>query len=1215
MADRGDTHYHVPKLNAWFALSSILLLVAAVWMVIDDWDRSWKDYQRDFFELELERAEAALNAPDAQAALATEAELAVELEEAEQALVAKQAEIDELEEELRLAKGEQFVASNAEKLAKQEYNWTRFEYEEGLATKEQLDDWATELSTASGEKEVADGVVKDLENRIKALYAERDAVERRMKAATKDIDLVRKKVDKLDPQDMPTKIAEVIRDFPGLDFIGPNIKVRKVVLSDLTFELNFTQKPRIDMCQTCHMAADLEGYDEGVEEPFRSHPNLDLYLSAKSPHPLNEVGCTICHRGSGESLHFVRADHRPTDEAEADEWYDEYHWHKQHHWDYPMLSSDYVEASCVQCHKDSMELIADDAPTVTEGYRLFERYGCYACHKVDWFPTKRRPGPSLKGVMQKTDRAFIASWIADPRGFRPSTWMPQFFHLENWPDDEIVVESSNFGTGPGIMGQQWNDTMVTAITAFLESRAVPQPALPIPDGIEGDATRGREVFTISGCLACHNMAPFPGGEEPAFGELALRNRGTNEHGPNLRGVATKITPEWLYHWIEDPSAYWSETRMPDLNLEPQDIADIVAYVFEDPDGYFHEVPDDWSPAETPYDRVALEELARWWFGNRTREQFQESFQNEWSPENDGQLLVDVGEKLVLGHGCHSCHEISGLENQMPIGTELSTWGSKTVDKLDFGFMPEFLEEQNGWTHHQTEEFKKYREGWIEQKLREPRSYDRPLPAVAAETDDRVRVKNPVERLKMPWYDFEEDEIQAISTFVVGQVKDEVQRARMKPTPGQLGMDKGLRVIRQKNCASCHLIQPGEVTFTDEDGMQQTVAGQILEFDSDEFTWPPMSGTEDFHRFLASYEDYIEEDAEELIIQLLRPEPGIGGVGDTVIVEGVENVDDVKITPAWGGDFVNLVVGYYRNVWGYDEESDSDFSKTADPDGRVQDVDGEWRDYSGEEITKVRWTFAPPFLFHEGYKLQRDWFHQFLLDPYPLRKQMRVKMPKFNWAEGEAGAVADYFANAAARDYPVRYARHALLENDMTPEDAAAAAAEAGISVSADVIQDIVDGYQPAIDASFPKLAGWASQDEGFQIPSPVDPNYEAIGPRAASAFESQMDAHPNFWSGLARLTGPEGPNCFQCHFLNGVPPNAEGPIAWAPDLRNVRDRLRPDWVREWLTDPAKIYPGTAMPANFPSDQDQYQDVWPKPSAEQIEDVLFWLFNLDRAPSE
>ena len=56
MADRGDTHYHVRKLNLWFTLSSLLLLVSAVWMVLDDWARGWKHYQREFRQIEIARA-------------------------------------------------------------------------------------------------------------------------------------------------------------------------------------------------------------------------------------------------------------------------------------------------------------------------------------------------------------------------------------------------------------------------------------------------------------------------------------------------------------------------------------------------------------------------------------------------------------------------------------------------------------------------------------------------------------------------------------------------------------------------------------------------------------------------------------------------------------------------------------------------------------------------------------------------------------------------------------------------------------------------------------------------------------------------------------------------------------------------------------------------------------------------------------------------------
>jgi cbb3-type cytochrome oxidase cytochrome c subunit len=86
----------------------------------------------------------------------------------------------------------------------------------------------------------------------------------------------------------------------------------------------------------------------------------------------------------------------------------------------------------------------------------------------------------------------------------------------------------------------------------------------------------------------------------------------------------------------------------------------------------------------------------------------------------------------------------------------------------------------------------------------------------------------------------------------------------------------------------------------------------------------------------------------------------------------------------------------------------------------------------------------------------------------------------------------------------------------------------------------------------------------------------------------------------------------QCHYLRGASPTQSTPIAWAPDLDHARERLRPDWVREWLTEPSKIYPGTAMPANFPLDQEQWQEFLTAPSAQQIEAVLTWLFNLDRA---
>ena len=1186
MADRGDTHYSTSKLNLWFTVSAVLLLIAAVWMVLDDWNRPWKQYQREFRTMEIERARERLAEADAVASLAREEELQGTLSEAEARLAQQQDAIQAAEDELVLLDADLYNKTTYAKKVKQNYNWDRWEIEEKRLHKDDPTFEATEIAETEAELAAAQLAQQDAEALVAAKQAEIaqlkaavTTVEDEIKAATKNIDLARTKLAAIAPEDAPTKVANIIRDFPGLDFIGPSIVVKKVLPPNLTFELNFTKKPRIDMCQTCHLPIENAGFED-EEHPFKSHPNLDLYLSAKSPHPTSAVGCTICHRGSGEALDFLRVDHRPSDEEEGKEWYDEYHWHKKHYWDYPMLSSEHIEASCIQCHKDSMELIADDAPQVTEGYRLFERYGCYACHKVEWYPTKRKPGPSLKGIAQKTDKEFVAQWIKDPKAFRPSTWMPQIFHLENYAPDQVIAKSE-YGTGRDIMGDEWSDAALASVSAFIMSRASEEEAAPIP--VEGDAERGREVFRVAGCLACHNMAPYPGAEPENDFDPALMQRDENEHGPNLRGIATKVTPEWLFAWIKDPSAYWSETRMPDLRLPDQDIADIVAYMTEDPDGYFGQVPEGWVAGDVAYKRDVLEEQARWFFNRTLKSELDRRFAEEWS--DDQALLEVIGERFVLAQGCHSCHEISGLEDAQPIGTELTNWGSKTVDKLDFGLIPEILAQKHGWSHHDVEEFKQYREGWLEQKLAAPRSFD------------QGKIKNPTERLKMPWFDFDEQEISAISTFVVGLVDDEVSRAKMVPSAAQAQMNHGLQVLRQKNCAACHAIEPGTIRFHDEDGVAREVKGQILAFE-DEVLPPPMDQMDDFQAYLADYVAAMradleddEFDVEEVIVQLLEPSPELGlSAGQNVTIEDVASIET---DPAWGGALVDLVTGDYL----YNED--------------VEDVDGERRSFLEESYEKVRWTYAPPVLWDEGSKLQREWFYRFLMDPLTLRESIRVRMPTFNWAEGEAGAVADYFAHQAAADYPRKFARNLLLRLDKSPEDVVLEMSQLGLpALSVPQLQGILDGKKPETDAGFSKLLAYGDAIE-FELEDSVDPSYETIVQRTPAHLEPLMESGDFFTQVRDLAVGPNGPNCVQCHFLEGDPPTNETPIGWAPDLAHTKERLRPDWVREWLTDPSKIYPGTAMPANFATD-DQWQEAFEGTGAEQIEAVITWLYNLDRA---
>jgi len=1279
MADRGDTHYHVPHLNLWFLVSAVLFLGTTVWTVIDDWNAEWKHYQREFRALDLAKTQAEFDALQAEKA-ETESGLLAAVEEARARLEAKRAEVDAAQTAAYEAKEDRFKVEEAYKKSKSVFNWEVFKAEQRVvhgriggadpqtAMASMLEPHRAAMVGLELEFQEADLAYQAAKRRHEDLRAELTEAEAAHAAATRDLERLHKKIELLDPSKLAEKAANAVRDFPGLDFIGPNLRVQKYVLDKLTFELNFTKKTRIDMCTTCHQGIDSAGFTEeslephleelGLEhaQPFSAHPRLDLYLSSASAHPAKEFGCSICHRGSGEALSFQHVDHRPADAAQAEEWHEEYHWHKQHHWDYPMLRSQNIEASCVQCHKTSMELIAADAPVVTEGYRLFEQKGCYACHKVDWFPVSRKPGPKLANLAAKLEPEFVNAWIARPRAFRPTTHMPQIFHLENFPEDEVVTRS-NYDTGEReIRGREWNDNAVAAVTAFLFAKHPKQELPAVPGGLEGDPARGREVMNLRGCFACHDTAPWD--TDSYDGVPALSNRVTahNEMGPNLRGVATKVNLTWLYNWLKDPSLYWPDTRMPDMGLTDQDALDVATYVMEDPDGIFHDTPPGWK-ADAGYalvfDLAVLQEQARTFYQKEGRHALEEKLAGEWSSVEV--LSVKVGEAFVKHQGCFSCHEIAGMETMMPIGTELSNWGSKTVDKLDFGLA--YLKPVGGrpqLDHH-------YREGWLERKLLHPRSYD------------IEKVKLPKDKLRMPWFDFSPEEVASLSTFMLGLVDDEVQRLRMNPTPEQRSMDAGLRAVRQNNCMACHVIEPGTVTYAGEDGQPITVRGEIqpLFTGDDDPSAPPDPGVylklpptmeslaafhaerEQAERYLREVQDDDEIAVEEVIVQLWGPNPGAGqdagAPADKVTIPLASLLD---VTPPTGGSFVRHVAEYYaygtfvenpdydpsdeeqsrfwRATVGFDEDSGLNL---------VEDVDGQQRPYGPEEYTKIRWTFAPPVLVDEGHKLQADWFYAFLTDPIPLRRQVRVKMPRFRYDEGEAEAIADYFAAKARHDWYPRYARTlrlalgreplAELESGPAaghwdlPSDVASwpkssfLAKGGGLSIdelaarmSGDAnelepatLAAIEAGSRAAIDANFHKLLAWGTE-QGFRMVGPVKEGHELVHRRTPS----HLDERAPFIEVGERFT-TAGPNCFQCHPNGDKLP--ETPIAWAPSLQNVRSRIREDWAYEWLWNPGVVYPGTAMPANFSALVPQWGEQYEADGEQQVQAVLDYLYNMDR----
>jgi len=70
-----------------------------------------------------------------------------------------------------------------------------------------------------------------------------------------------------------------------------------------------------------------------------------------------------------------------------------------------------------------------------------------------------------------------------------------------------------------------------------------------------------------------------------------------------------------------------------------------------------------------------------------------------------------------------------------------------------------------------------------------------------------------------------------------------------------------------------------------------------------------------------------------------------------------------------------------------------------------------------------------------------------------------------------------------------------------------------------------------------------------------------------------------------RLASNDNLQCFRCHVQEGVPPAGTSPDTWAPDLALSRERLRFEWLQDWIADPQRIFPGTKMPQYFTWDLD------------------------------
>jgi hypothetical protein len=85
--------------------------------------------------------------------------------------------------------------------------------------------------------------------------------------------------------------------------------------------------------------------------------------------------------------------------------------------------------------------------------------------------------------------------------------------------------------------------------------------------------------------------------------------------------------------------------------------------------------------------------------------------------------------------------------------------------------------------------------------------------------------------------------------------------------------------------------------------------------------------------------------------------------------------------------------------------------------------------------------------------------------------------------------------------------------------------------------------------------------------------------------------------------------CVKCHLVGSYAPPGN-PKALAPQLERVHERLRPDYVHNWIANPKRYLPYTGMPVNIPFDKPVSQDLYAGTSEQQVDALTDLLMHYD-----
>lgn len=256
--------------------------------------------------------------------------------------------------------------------------------------------------------------------------------------------------------------------------------------------------PAVEQCLDCH-------FTEQTAEDAHAGKHL-------ARHAPETFGCVLCHGGNGSAANKKEA-HTSIE-------------------GFPFWKGHQIEVSCGKCH---VEPAIPDAPYLSGGRYVLNKYGCVTCHHLPVEIPVRRYAPRLDYIGNKVTQSWMNQWLSDPTVYLPESKMPRI---------------------------EMTDSEREAIVEFLSSLRLEEQLQPI-EGV-GDTEGGKRLFVENECQSCHALQ--------GLGETI---------GPELANVSTKVNRIWLMSYLKNPANLHPETKMPSYDFTDQQVLNLTEYLLGD----------------------------------------------------------------------------------------------------------------------------------------------------------------------------------------------------------------------------------------------------------------------------------------------------------------------------------------------------------------------------------------------------------------------------------------------------------------------------------------------------------------------------------------------------------------------------------------------------------------------------------------------------------